>query len=109
MSIASRYRHTVTVKRMTATGATDDYGQPVTTEETVATVPGLVQPRSAREVALASQAGAVIGSHVLYIDPLAALGSDCWVEVAGERFDVVSVADAGGVGHHYEVSLRSVA
>lgn len=108
MSIGSRYRHTVIVKRAAATGTLDEYGQPVTAEATVATVAGLVQPRSAREVALASQAGAAIGSHVLYTAPLADLATDCWVELAGRRYDIVSIADAGGVGHHLEVGLVSV-
>lgn len=90
------------------TATLDDYGQPVTAEVTVATVPGLVQPRRAREVALASQAGVVLGEHVGYMDPLASLGTDCWVEVDGTRYDVLSIADAGGVGHHYELDLKLV-
>jgi hypothetical protein len=108
MSIASRYRHTLVVKRAGATGATDAYGQPVTAETTVTTVPGLVQPRSAREVALASQAGVVIGGFAGYLDPLPGLTTADWIEVAGTRFDILSIADAGGVGHHYELALRQV-
>lgn len=108
MSIQSRYRHTLVVKRMVATGAVDDYGQPVTAETTVATVPGLIQPRRAREVALASQAGVVLGEHTGYIDPLPGLGTDCWVEVDGVRYDVLSMPDAGGVGHHLELGLQRV-
>jgi head-tail adaptor len=108
VSIASRYRHTLVVKRMVATGAVDDYGQPVTSLVTVATVPGLVQPRSAREVALASQAGAVIGTHVGYLDPLAGLGTDCWIEYGGVRFDILSMPDAAGLGHHLELALQAV-
>jgi len=109
MSIQSRYRHTLTVKRMSSTGGLDDYGQPVTAETTVATVKGLIQPRSAREVAQSASAGAAIGDHVAYLDPLAGLATDCWIERDGIRFDIVSIADAGGVGHHYGCGLRRVA
>lgn len=109
MSLAGLYRHTLTVKRATPGGTVDAYGQPVTATTTVATVRGLVQPRSAREVALASQAGAAIGDHAAYIDPLAGIDTQCWVEVDGHRYDIVSVADAAGRGHHLEIGLRRVA
>jgi hypothetical protein len=90
------------------TATLDEYGQPVTAETTVATVRGLIQPRSAREVALASQAGAVIGSHVGFMAPLATLGTDCWIEHGGVRYDVVSMPDAAGLGHHLELGLVAV-
>jgi hypothetical protein len=90
------------------TATLDDYGQPVTVETTIATVPGLIQPRRAREVALASQAGAVIGEHVGYCRAIAGLDTDCWLEVGGVRYDLLSMPDAGGVGHHLELDLRRV-
>jgi len=90
------------------TATLDDYGQPVTVETTIATVPGLIQPRRAREVALASQAGAVIGEHVGYCRALAGLDTDCWLELDGERYDVLGIADAAGLGHHLELNLRRV-
>ncbi len=98
------------VREVSGTGsaATDEYGQPVVAETTVATVPGLVQPRRAREVELASQAGAVVADYVAYCDPLATITTACWVEVGGGRYDVVSVADAAGLNHHLELGLRRV-
>jgi hypothetical protein len=108
MSIASRYLHTLVVKRNAATGATDEYGQPVTSETTVAAVMGLVQPRRAREVEAASQGGAVVADFVGYCDPLPGLTTADWIEVGGVRYDILSIADAGGVGHHYELALRQV-
>jgi hypothetical protein len=86
----------------------DDYGQPVTTPTTVATVPGLIQPRRAREVALSSQAGAAIGNHVGYLDPLAGLTTHDWIEMGGVRYDILAVPDAAGLGHHLELDLRAV-
>lgn len=92
----------------------DDYGQPVTAETTVATVPGLIQPRSAREVALVSQGGAAIGDYVGYMAPLAGLTTHDWIELnlpadmAG-RFDILGMPDAAGLSHHLELMLRRVA
>lgn len=90
------------------TMALDEYGLPVLAEQTVATVKGLIQPRRAREVALASQAGVVLGEYIGYLFPLTGLGTDCWIEYAGVRYDILSMADAGGVGHHLELELRRV-
>ena len=104
-------RHTLVVKRNGVTldgnGAPilDDYGQPVMAGTTVATVRGLIQPRSAREVALASQAGAVIGTHCGYIRPLAGLTTADWIEHDGVRFDILSMPDAAGLNHHLELGL----
>ena len=86
----------------------DDYGQAVMAETTVATVAGLVQPRRAREVELASQAGVVVADYVGYCDPLATLGTDCWIEVSAVRYDVLSISDAAGLNHHLELGLRRV-
>lgn len=108
MSFDSLLVHELVVRRQSATGALDEWGQPVSTVVTVATVPGLVQPRSAEEVALASQAGAVIGQHRAFLRPLDGLGTDCWIEYGGERYDVLSIADAGGRGHHVEIDLQRV-
>jgi len=108
VSFDSRLRHTLVIKRATAGGTVDDYGQPVVAETTVASVKGLVQPRSAREVALASQAGAAIGTYVGYMRPLAGLTARDWIEVDGVRYDVLGVSDAAGIGHHLELNLRKV-
>jgi hypothetical protein len=110
MTIDSRFIQELVVKRLVADTLTvDEYGQPVTTVATVATVKGLIQPRGAREIALASQSGAVIGSHVGYLRPLAALGTDCWIELGGARYDILSMPDAAGLGHHLELALQAVA
>ena len=106
MSFDSRLIHSLVIKRMAASGTFDAYGQPVTAEVTVATVKGLIQPRRAREVALASQAGVVLGEHTGYLRPLAGLDTSCWIEHDGVRFDILSMPDAGGVGHHLELGLQ---
>ena len=90
------------------TATVDEYGQPVTAETTVATVAGLIQPRKAREVELASQAGAVIGEHVGYLRPLAGLTTADWILLGTVRYNILSIADAAGLGHHLELGLRQV-
>jgi hypothetical protein len=86
----------------------DDYGQPVMAESTVATVPGRIEPKSAREVALLSQAGAVVSTHTGYVRPLAGLDAGCWIESGGVRYDIVGMPDAAGAGHHVELELVAV-
>lgn len=108
MSFDDLLRHTLVVKRMTATGATDDYGQPVATETTLATVAGRITPKNAREVALLSQAGAVISDHTAYLWPLAGLDTGCWIESGGVRYDITGINDAAGAGHHLELDLKAV-
>ena len=125
MSFDDLLIHSLTVKRMTPIldeldegldldegvtldGTPDEYGQPTSAEVTVATVKGLIQPRRAREVALASQAGAAIGEHVAYLRPLSGLTTANWIEAGGVRYDIVSVGDAAGQGHHLELGLRRV-
>lgn len=58
--------HSLTIERSTA-DALDDYGQPAMTFATLATVRGLVQPKSAREKAQANQAGAVLSEFSIYV------------------------------------------
>lgn len=108
MSLDDRLLHTLTVMRRVETASLDAYSQPVASAAAVAVVPGLVQPRSAREVALASQGGASVGDHVAYLRPLAGLTTRDWLVVGGTRYDILSVSDAGGIGHHLELGLRRV-
>lgn len=111
MSIQRMYRHTLVIKRNTPTAVPpleDEYGKQIMVESTFATVPGLIQPRRAREVAMANQGGAVIGTHVGYLDVLAGLTTRDWMIANGIRYDIRSIEDAGGQGHHYELDLQQV-
>lgn len=114
MPIQSRYIHPLTIKKMVVTldlagkPVRDSYGQPVTTETTLATVQGLIQPRRAYEVAAANQAGAEIGDLVCYMAPLAGLDKSCWILKDGARYDILTDPDAAGLGHHLELGVRRV-
>ena len=108
MSFDDLLIHTLVVKRLTDAGGTDDYGQPVTPETTFATVKGRIEPKTASEVALLSQGGAVVSSHVGYIWPLAGLTTADWIESGDVRYDITGMPDGGGAGHHLELELRAV-
>jgi len=87
----------------------DEYGQATSAPAVLATVAGLVQARSAREVALVGQGGAAIGSHVGYLYAVTGLDTGCWiVPDDGVRYDLLSVPDAAGQGHHLELALQAV-
>jgi hypothetical protein len=67
--------HTLTVERpfgvdddAPAGVDVDDYGQPVREYDTdYATVQGLIQPKTDREIAAVSQAGAQLSDHTIYM------------------------------------------
>jgi hypothetical protein len=114
MSFDDLLNHTLVIRRLAPTldvdGAPilDAYGQPVSGEVTLATVAGRIEPRSAREVALLSGAGAVVSTDIGYLYPLAGLGTDCWIESEGIRYDITAMPDAAGQGHHLELALTAV-
>lgn len=89
----------------------DDYGQPVPGAPTVDTVRGMVQPLSAREIQLASQGGAEVSDHVIFLlprhlDAAAYIRDDPDV---GRRFQINGVRsfEFGSVPH-LEVDCRLV-
>lgn len=83
----------------------DDYGQPTRTFAELAAVPGLIQPKTAREIALASQAGAAIGNHTIFLDRRDLTTADRIRDVtdddAGPLYQVLGVRDFnfGGLPH----------
>jgi head-tail adaptor len=101
--------HTLAIERSTP-GSEDDYGQPSQTYAVLATVQGLVQPKSYREVALTSQGGAVVSDHTIYLRPTDLQEADRirFEPDDGRRFEVYGVRDAAGLGHHLEVDARMV-
>jgi hypothetical protein len=111
MSFDSRMRHVLIIERPTD-GAVDDYNQPTVTYATLASVPGLVQPKNAREVMQLNQAGAVVSTHTIYLRPTEIQPSDRVRVAAGPMagtYEIDGVRDAAGLGHHYEIDARMVA
>lgn len=111
MSIDSRFVHSLVIERSTA-GAVDDYNQPTQTWATLATVPGLVQPKSAREVAQLNEAGAVGSIFTIYLRPTDIAESDrITVAVApmAGTYQIDAIRNASGLSHHLEIDARKVA
>jgi len=125
VSIGSRFlNHRVSIARRVVTldegeVVLDDYGQPTTTETTLAsTVAAGIQPKSARELAAISQAGVASSSHNIYMLPRDITTADAIVHDASEcpvrtdlpdlTFQVVAVPDAAGAGHHLEIDAQIV-
>lgn len=97
----------------------DEYGMPNVTETTVASaVPASIQPKSAREVAAISQAGAAMADHTIYILPRDITTADIVVhdpdacpmttDLPDARYQVTAVPSAAGEAHHLEVSAKLV-
>lgn len=111
MPIADRFIHALAIVTPTTDGTLDDYGQPVAGEPIVELVSGLVQPRKVTEVMLASQAGAEIGDHVIFLAERT-LGSESWIRFNpddGDRYDIKGVRHFEyGRDAHLEVDCRRV-
>jgi hypothetical protein len=89
----------------------DEYGQPVQTTPDVDQVMGMVQPKTAREIAQVNQAGAEFSDHTIFLLPRRIPG-DAWIRDdpdAGRRFDIVGVRSFEfGSAPHLEVDVKLV-
>lgn len=120
MSYSGRLIHTLTLERPVY-GADDTYGQPVAAFGTVATIRGLPQPKTIREVALSSEAGVVVGDWTVFLEAIELHESDRLVHdpvtctVRGVRdlpagtFQPTGIRNAAGIGHHLEVDAELIA
>lgn len=89
----------------------DEYGQPVAGTPNVVTVQGMVQPKSAREIAQTNQAGAEYSDHTIFLLPrhIAAAAYIRDEPDAGRRFDIVGIRSFEfGSAPHLEVDCRLV-
>lgn len=100
-------KDTLVIERAAA-GAADDYGQPVLAWAPVATVAGLVQPKSAREMALTSQEGAEIADHTIYLAVCDVTAADRIKNSPddGRIFELTAVRNS--MGHHLECDARAI-
>ncbi len=109
MSFDGLLIHTLAVERATP-GAPNEYGQPIRTYATLATFRGRIEPRSAREIAATSEAGAVVSDHVLRTRPRDLRESDRirFDPPDGRLFEITAIRDMAGAGHHLTVDLRLI-
>jgi hypothetical protein len=94
-----------------APAAVDDYGQPVPGTPTTTLVQGMVQPKTAQEVALTSQGGAEIGDFTIFL-PSMRLSGAAYIRDepdGGRRFEIVGVRSLEfGSVPHLEVDAKLV-
>lgn len=111
MSFDNRLVHDLVIERSTD-GAVDDYNQPTVSWATLASVKGLVQPKSAREVAQLNQAGATVSTYTIYLRPTEIQPSDRVTIAAGPMagtYEIDGIRNASGINHHLEADARMVA
>lgn len=114
MPFADRLIHALNVVRTEwddDPDARDDFGQPTAQEPTLTAVRGLVQPRSAKEVALMHQAGAVVSDHVIFLPVMDLIGADAIEHDPddGRRYEITGVREfAYGRSPHLEVDARMI-
>ena len=108
MSFDALLIHTLAVERATP-GADDEYGQPARTYATLATFRGRIEPKSAREVAQLSGAGAVVSDHTLRTRPRDLRASDRirFEPDDGRRFEITGIRLIGA-RHHLTIDLTLV-
>lgn len=89
----------------------DEYGHQVEGTPDVIQIRGLVQPKTAREIAAVTQAGAEYSDHTIYLLPRRVSGAGYIRDDpdAGRRFDIVGVRSFEfGRSPHLEVDCKLV-
>lgn len=114
MSYSARLIHALAIVTPTddVSTTTDDYGQPVEGEPTVTEVRGLIQPKSAREIALISQAGAQLSDHRVFLLPDAPVENASYIRYEpddGDRYEITGIRYFNfGRTPHLEIDARRV-
>ena len=108
MSFDGLLIHKLAVERATS-GPPAEYGQPTRTYATLATFRGRIEPKSAREVAQLSGAGAVVSDHTLRTRPRDLRASDRirFEPDDGRRFEITGMRLIGA-RHHLTIDLTLV-
>lgn len=111
MSYAARLVHDLTLvnPRRDSGLALDDYGHAEVGQPEETAIRGLVQPKTVREIALISQAGAEVGDHTVFLSPMD-IPTGAWIRDAnGNRLDITGVRRFDfGRTPHLEVDARMV-
>jgi hypothetical protein len=108
MSFAALLVHSLAIVEPVYEATDDDYGQPEADDPAVSLVQGMVQPKTAREMALTSQAGAELSDHTIFLLPRR-IAAGAWIGDAdtdgvlagGRRFDITGIRsiEFGSVPH----------
>lgn len=111
MPYAAKLVHSLTITRTEqddAEESRDEYGQPAEST-TTATVRGLVQPKSAREMAASHGAGSEVADHLIFLESGVDIATSDAITYAGERYEVIGIRRFEyGRTPHLEVDARRV-
>jgi hypothetical protein len=113
VSIAARFRHSLTISRFTESGTANARGnQPKSYVDDALPVKGNLQERAAREVPSGELAGVALSNAIVFL-PIAAATSSLRapdrLKKAGLVYELLGLPrDAGGRGRHLEADLRRV-
>lgn len=102
------FAHTLVIERATA-GAPDDYNQPSETYATIATVRGLVQPKSVEEQARLNEGGVVTSDHSIFLPSTTEVDEADRIVYAGETYQIDGIERrAYGSLAHLKLNARKV-
>lgn len=113
MSFASLLVHPLAIVTPDTPDPTDvdDYGQPVAGAPVTELVAGMVQPKTAREIAAVAQGGAEFSDHTIFLLPRR-VSAAAYIRDepdAGRRFDIVGIRSFEfGSAPHLELDVRLV-
>lgn len=113
MSIAMRFRHTLTLSRFGETGTANARGnRPTAYTDDASTLRGNVQERAARELPSGESAGVAVSDAIGFLPITAATSSlraGDRIHANGFTYELLGLPrDAGGRGRHLEADLRRV-
>ena len=102
MSFLSQLNTTVNIERKENLGTAF---RPVYDWDVVSNVDALINMLSESEV-LRDEGGVVLADYALYIEPTDVRLDDRIVDEAGNAYDIFSIHDPNGRGHHYKIKMR---
>jgi hypothetical protein len=108
VSFAARLIHELTHVATPEGPTRDDYGQPDAGTPVTTAVKGLVQPKSAREIADSRSSGAALGDHVVFLEPMTLSEADHFL-YGTDRLEIVGIRRYEfGRTPHLEVDARRI-
>lgn len=109
MSFSARLIHDLVIERTPRDlDDPDEYGQPTAGEPELTDVKGLVQPKSAREMANTQSAGAEVSDHTIFLAPMDLDPSDA-ILYGDRRYQITGIRSFEfGTSPHLEVDAQLI-
>ena len=110
MAIAARFRHELTISRVTESGSANARGNLVRGYvDDAATIKGNLQERAAKEVPSGELAGVALSDAIAFLPITTVLLAPDRLKLGALVYELLGLPrDAGGRGRHLEADLRRV-